>query len=53
MSERVEEIKGEVIDGKLHVDHWPSGLRNSNPNMLTELWAEYTSAPPSKREPNP
>lgn len=29
-------IAGEVVGKQFVADAWPSGLRNSNPNMLTE-----------------
>jgi hypothetical protein len=38
---REHEIAGGVVGKQFQVTAWPSGLRNSSPNMLTELWADY------------
>jgi hypothetical protein len=38
---REDEIQGEVVGSQFHATAWPSGLRNSNPNMLTDLWSAY------------
>lgn len=38
---RLDEIQGDVIGAQFQATAWPSGLRNSSPNMLSDLWADY------------